>query len=87
MASLEDLRGEIDAIDRAMVDLLARRLQVCTEVAEIKAETGATVIQPARVRSVLATRAPNVVISAVCGMTATSNVSSVRLNTVSEQPS
>ncbi|MEY5059480.1 MAG: hypothetical protein RJA51_1227, partial [Actinomycetota bacterium] len=27
MASLEDLRGEIDAIDRAMVDLLARRLQ------------------------------------------------------------
>jgi chorismate mutase-like protein len=56
MASLEDLRGEIDAIDRAMVDLLARRLKVCTEVAEIKAETGATVIQPARVRSVLATR-------------------------------
>ena len=56
MASLDDLRNEIDAIDRAIVDLLSRRLQVCTEVAEIKSQTGATVIQPARVRAVLATR-------------------------------
>ena len=56
MASLDDLRQEIDAIDRAIVELLARRLDVCTEVAEIKSQTGATVIQPARVRSVLATR-------------------------------
>ena len=56
MASLDDLRTEIDAIDRAVVDLLARRLKVCTEVAEIKSQTGATVIQPARVRAVLATR-------------------------------
>ena len=56
MASLDDLRTQIDAIDSAIVDLLARRLQVCTEVAEIKAETGAAIIQPARVRSVLASR-------------------------------
>jgi chorismate mutase len=48
MASLDDLRTQIDAIDSAIVDLLARRLQVCTEVAEIKAETGAAIIQPAR---------------------------------------
>ena len=48
MASLDDLRAQIDSIDSAIVDLLARRLQVCTEVAEIKAGTGAAIIQPAR---------------------------------------
>jgi chorismate mutase-like protein len=56
MPSLDDLRAQIDSIDSAIVELLAQRLQVCTEVAEIKAGTGATVIQPARVRAVLATR-------------------------------
>ena len=56
MASLDDLRAQIDSIDIAIVDLLARRLQVCTEVAEIKAGTGAAIIQPARVRSVLSSR-------------------------------
>lgn len=56
MASLDDLRREIDDIDRAVVDLLARRLQVCEEVADIKSRSGSTVIQPARVREVLATR-------------------------------
>jgi chorismate mutase-like protein len=56
MASLADLRTEIDSIDRAIVDLLARRLQVCEEVADLKSRTGSDVIQPARVREVLATR-------------------------------
>jgi chorismate mutase-like protein len=56
MTSLPDLRNQIDAIDKAIVDLLAQRMQVCAEVAEIKAETGAAVIQPARVRDVLASR-------------------------------
>lgn len=56
MASLDELRNEIDRIDQAIVDLLAQRLQVCRDVAEIKEQTGATVIQPARVRAVLATR-------------------------------
>jgi chorismate mutase-like protein len=56
MASLDELRNEIDRIDQAIVDLLAQRLQVCRDVAEIKEHTGATVIQPARVRAVLATR-------------------------------
>lgn len=56
MASLDDLRNDIDRIDRAIVDLLAERLQVCRDVAAIKETTGATVIQPARVRTVLETR-------------------------------
>jgi len=56
VAELSDLRGRIDAIDRAIVDLLADRMQVCREVAVIKEKTGATVIQPQRVRDVLASR-------------------------------
>jgi chorismate mutase-like protein len=56
MASLDELRHEIDRIDQAIVELLAQRIQVCRDVAEIKEQTGATVIQPARVRAVLATR-------------------------------
>lgn len=50
------LRREIDEIDAAIVELLGRRMSVCREVARVKAGAGAGVIQPARVREVLATR-------------------------------
>ncbi|MEY4633367.1 MAG: chorismate mutase, partial [Actinomycetota bacterium] len=53
---LPELRVAIDEIDNAIVELLAQRMQVCREVAEIKEQTGATVIQPQRVRDVLASR-------------------------------
>jgi chorismate mutase-like protein len=56
MASLDDLRNEIDHIDQQIVDLLAQRLLVCRNVAELKEQTGATVIQPTRVRAVLTSR-------------------------------
>lgn len=56
MAELPELRESIDAIDAAIVELLARRMQVCEEVAEIKERTGATIIQPPRVREVLTSR-------------------------------
>lgn len=56
MADLSDLRRDIDRIDAAIVALLAERMQVCRDVAELKEHTGATVIQPQRVRDVLATR-------------------------------
>lgn len=56
MASMDDLRNDIDRIDRAIVELLAQRMQVCRDIADIKAGTGAAVIQPARVRSVLTSR-------------------------------
>lgn len=56
MNPLSGLREEIDAIDRALVALLARRIEICVEVAEVKEEFGAPVIQPARVRDVLASR-------------------------------
>jgi chorismate mutase-like protein len=53
---LSALRNDIDSIDAAILDLLARRMQVCREVAEIKAESSTPVIQPARVREVLTSR-------------------------------
>lgn len=56
MADLSNLRGRIDAIDRAIVELLADRMEVCREVAEMKEASGTAVIQPQRVRDVLASR-------------------------------
>lgn len=56
VAELSDLRARIDAIDRAIVELLADRMDVCRDVAELKESNGTSVIQPARVREVLATR-------------------------------
>ena len=37
MAHLEGLRSEIDALDRQLLDLLARRFEVVTRVAGLKA--------------------------------------------------
>ena len=53
---LGELRNHIDQLDAAILALLAQRLDVCREVATIKADTSATVIQPARVREVLTSR-------------------------------
>ena len=53
---LSSLRNEIDSIDQGIVELLARRLEVCKEVADVKSQVDAAVIQPQRVREVLTTR-------------------------------
>ena len=53
---LSALRNEIDSIDKGIVELLARRLDVCKEVADVKSQVDAAVIQPQRVREVLTTR-------------------------------
>ena len=55
-SALSSLRTEIDEIDAGIVALLARRLEVCREVADVKARFDTQVIQPERVRQVLATR-------------------------------
>jgi len=54
--ALSALRSQIDEIDEGIVVLLARRLEVCREVADVKSQVAATVIQPERVRQVLTTR-------------------------------
>jgi len=53
---LPQLREKIDQIDAAIVALLAQRMEVCREVAEVKAGSSTAVIQPERVREVLTTR-------------------------------
>lgn len=49
---LPELRAQLDAIDRNIIDLLARRLDVCRAVARVKERASARVIQPQRVREV-----------------------------------
>ena len=52
--TLDELRAEIDAIDDEIAPLLARRMALAAQVAAVKHETGAPVLQPAREKAVLA---------------------------------
>lgn len=56
MSNLHDLRQQIDDIDAAIIELLAQRMEVCREVADLKSQSNTAVIQPQRVREVLTTR-------------------------------
>ena len=56
VSDLSQLRQKIDEIDLAIVKLLAERMEVCRQVAEVKAGTATAVIQPQRVREVLTVR-------------------------------
>ena len=56
VSDLSQLRQKIDAIDLAIIKLLGERMQVCREVAEVKAGSATAVIQPQRVREVLTVR-------------------------------
>lgn len=56
MADLHDLRRQLDELDRELIDVLARRLEVCREVAAVKEHSDTPVIQPTRVRDVLTSR-------------------------------
>lgn len=53
MKSLEELREEIDSLDRQLVDLLCARMDCSAQVAEFKQETGGAVLAPDRERSLL----------------------------------
>lgn len=55
-AQLAALRARIDDLDRQLVDVLAQRVAICTEVAKVKEHTAMPVIQPTRVREVLTSR-------------------------------
>ena len=56
VSDLSQLRQKIDEIDLAIIKLLSERMQVCREVAEVKAGSATAVIQPQRVREVLTVR-------------------------------
>lgn len=54
--ALAALRKRIDELDEQLVDVLVRRLEVCNEVARLKEKSETPIIQPQRVRDVLAGR-------------------------------
>ena len=56
MERLQELRARLDELDKELVRVVAERLAVCREVAEVKAATNSTVIQPARVAEVITSR-------------------------------
>lgn len=53
MEDLKDLRREIDAVDRQMVELFRRRMEITRQVGEYKAAHGLPVLDQARERQVL----------------------------------
>ena len=57
MKDLKELRTEIDTIDRQLASLFARRMDVCRQVGEYKKEHGLPVLDEAREREVLASKA------------------------------
>ncbi len=50
---LSELRQQIDQIDRELVDLFTRRMNVCADVAEYKRQTGMNVLDPSRERALI----------------------------------
>jgi chorismate mutase-like protein len=49
---LRDLRGQLNDVDEAIIDGLARRMAICREVAKVKLEHGIAMMQPDRVHAV-----------------------------------
>lgn len=54
--SLAEMRQQIDSIDSQLIDLLARRLQVCQAVGEYKKRRGMAVVQKDRYHEILEKR-------------------------------
>jgi chorismate mutase-like protein len=52
MERLEEFRRQLDELDERLLDVLARRFDVCREVAGHKAEVQIPMMQPARVAEV-----------------------------------
>ena len=50
---LLDLRKEIDKIDNAIIELLAKRMKICRGIGEYKKETGMTIVQTRRYSEIL----------------------------------
>ncbi|WP_249357117.1 chorismate mutase, partial [Citrobacter sp. wls827] len=54
VAELTALRDQIDEVDKALLDLLARRLELVAEVGEVKSRFGLPIYVPEREASMLA---------------------------------
>lgn len=53
MKDLQTLRVEIDATDRQIIELFARRMDICGQVAQYKAAHGIAIYAPEREAQVL----------------------------------
>ena len=56
VAELTALRDQIDEVDKALLELLAKRLQLVAEVGEVKSHHGLPVYVPEREAAMLASR-------------------------------
>lgn len=56
VAELTALRDQIDEVDKALLDLLAKRLHLVAEVGEVKSRHGLPVYVPEREAAMLASR-------------------------------
>ena len=56
VAELTALRDQIDVVDKALLDLLAKRLELVAEVGEVKSKYGLPIYVPEREASMLASR-------------------------------
>jgi prephenate dehydrogenase len=54
--ALEEVREQVEALDQELVELLARRVQLARRAAELKAQAGQDVPEPAREERLLASR-------------------------------
>ena len=54
MATLDDLRDDIDRVDEALVRLLNERTRIACEIGHLKKTMGIEVYQPAREKQVIA---------------------------------
>ncbi len=53
---LAELRNRIDELDRQLIEILARRIEICHDVARLKEKSDTPIIQPQRVREVITGR-------------------------------
>ena len=65
--SLETLRRQIDEIDNALIEQLAKRMRISREIGQYKREHGMTIVQANRYSEILAKRGAQGVL---CGMSA-----------------
>ena len=54
MATLDDLRNDIDRVDEVLVRMLNERARIACEIGRIKKELGIEIYQPEREKQVLA---------------------------------
>lgn len=50
---LKDMRKEIDEIDNALIDLLAKRMKICRGIGQYKKDNGMTIVQTKRYSEIL----------------------------------